>query len=238
MSDQKYKCLIVDDEQPARALLASYVEKVPHLELVGTCKNSMEAMSKMNETDVDVLLLDIQMPDLTGVDLLKSLSKKPVTIFTTAYQEYALVGYELDVVDYLLKPFPLDRFLSAINKAIDLIRLRQAGTVYTPASITEEYMVIKADHKLHKVKIGSILYIEGLREYVTYHLEGKRKIIALESLKSIESLLQKQGFIRVHKSFIVNKHHVQHLEGNRVKVGEEMIPVGASYRELAHKLML
>lgn len=223
-----FTCLIVDDEQPARELLKSYVEKMPQLQLVALCKNAMEAKVALEQQEVDLMLLDIQMPDLSGVELLKTLRSRPATIFTTAYQEYALEGYQVDVVDYLLKPFSFSRFVQAIDKAI--ARVEAESGIMQKSGNAPESMVIKADHKLHKIILSDIRYIEGLREYVTYHL-AHTKVISLESLKSIEHKLKDHGFVRAHKSFIVNKKWVQVLDGNQLKIGEHNIPVGASYKE-------
>lgn len=232
-----YTCLIVDDEQPARVLLENYVKKLPQLQLKGACKSAMEGIEVLNREKIDLLFLDIQMPDLTGLDMLKSLRNRPLTIFTTAYQEYALDGYELDVVDYLLKPFTFARFTQAVNKSVELLELRSGERPIQSLSNsqeTQDTIIIKAEHKIHKIKLSDIRYIEGLREYVTYHLtEGK--IIVLESLKSIEEKFGSAGFLRVHKSFIVNKAYVQMMEGNRLHMGDQKIPVGASYKDFVVK---
>ncbi|MEO9966138.1 MAG: response regulator transcription factor [Reichenbachiella sp.] len=231
----KFTCLIIDDEQPARELLEQYVKKVPQLELIQSCKNAMEAIEAINSHQVDLIFLDIQMPDLTGIEMIKTLRNQPATIFTTAYQEFALEGYQLNVVDYLLKPFPFTRFIQAVNKACNGLEI---GTTKkgkdNSVESKDESMVIKAEHKLYKVEISNILFIEGLREYVTYHLVD-RKIISLQALKDIDLNLRSHGFVRVHKSFIVNKHWVEVLDGNRLKIGERSIPVGAAYKEIAVK---
>lgn len=226
----EYTCLIIDDEQPARELLKTYVGKVPHLTLVKSCKSALEGIEVINSQPVDLVFLDIQMPDLTGIDMLKSLRSQPATIFTTAYQEFALEGYQLDVVDYLLKPFPFNRFMQAVNKACEAIEKKADKTIEGSIPKGPETLVIKAEHKLYKVEIREIKFIEGLREYVTYHLSD-HKIISLQALKDIEADLKNQGFVRVHKSFIVNKKWVEVMDGNRLKVGEKLIPVGAAYKE-------
>lgn len=224
-----YTCLIIDDEQPARELLKNYVEKVPHLKLVKTCKNALEAIEMINNQPIDLIFLDIQMPDLTGIDMLKSLRHQPLTIFTTAYQEFALEGYQLDVADYLLKPFPFNRFVQAVNKACELIEIRHNKKTTSSPIDRSDTLIIKAEHKLYKIITEDIRYIEGLREYVTYHL-ADRKIISLQALKDIDVNLKNNGFVRVHKSFIVNKKWVEMIEGNQLKVGDKNIPVGASYK--------
>ena len=227
----KYTCLIVDDEQLARRLLKDFVAKVPMLELKGMCKNPLEAMDILQTEHIDIMFLDIQMPELTGIEFIKSMSHKPAIIFTTAYSEYALEGYQLDVIDYLVKPFPLDRFIKAVNKATDYIDLqRNAGKKNDLESMDSNYILLHADHKIYKVNLDDILYIEGLKEYVSYFTKEKR-IIVLQSLKSIEESLPSNKFIRVHRSYIVPINRIKTLDGNQVQIGEKLIPIGRSYKE-------
>ena len=220
------KCIIADDEHPALQLLANYISKMPELELVAQCENALEANQFLQEGKIDLIFLDIQMPDLTGLDLLKSLKNKPVVILTTAYSEYALESYELDVTDYLVKPFSFERFIQAVNKAQELITLKknkgsQAG---------KPHLFVKADYKKVKLNYEDILYIEGLREYVSFFTKDKR-IIVLESMKNLESTLPADEFIRVHKSYIVSIEKVDAVVGNLLEIGDKQIPVGKSYRE-------
>ena len=229
----KINCIIVDDELYARKLLAGYVEKIPGLELKSQCKNSMEAMQALNNDKIDLMFLDIQMPDLTGVEFLKTLPRKPVVIFTTAYHDYALEGYELDVIDYMLKPISFERFLKGVNKAFDFINIKKNRFEIhiTEKSTTEkDYINLKADYKIYKVKLNDILYIEGLREYVTFRTK-ERKYIVLESLKHLEEILPSSKFMRVHKSYIINSEKVNSLYGNIIEIGEQEIPIGKSYAE-------
>lgn len=223
-----YTCLIVDDEQLARKLLEEFVSKIPSLQLKGMCKNPLEAMEIIREEHIDIIFLDIQMPELTGVEFIKTLKQKPAIIFTTAYSEYALEGYQLDVIDYLVKPFPLDRFIKAVNKAIDFIDLKKKAEDHVGKD--SEYILLHADHKIYKVQLSEIQYIEGLKEYVSYFTPGKR-IIVLQSLKSIEETLPSDQFIRVHRSYIVPIRKIKTLEGNQVQIGEKLIPIGRSYKE-------
>lgn len=226
-----YTCLIVDDEQLARKLLEGFVDKVPGLVLKGMCKNPLEAMEILQNEHIDILLLDIQMPELTGVEFLKTLTDKPTTIFTTAYSEYAIEGYQLDVIDYLVKPFSLERFLQAINKAIGHIDLKRKATVSGDGkSGQKEFLLLHADHKIYKVRLEDIQYIEGLKEYVSYFTKEKR-IIVLQSLKSIEESLPKDQFIRIHRSYIVPIDKIKTLDGNQVQIGDKLIPIGRSYKE-------
>lgn len=223
----KVRCLIVDDEQLARELIAAYCNKIPNLEVVAQCKSPIEAIDIIQKEEIDLLFLDIQMPDLTGIELLKTLSIKPQVIFTTAYSEYALEGYELEVVDYLLKPIPFERFMQAYNKALKNLLPKTAAPETNPAA---DYLILKADHKTHKVKHSDILYIEGLKEYVSYYTKDQR-IIVLQSLKSLEESLPPSQFIRIHKSYIINKSHVQVIEGNQVAILDKKIPIGKSYKD-------
>ena len=225
-----YTCLIVDDEQLARTLLEEFVAKVPMLELKGMCKNPLEAMDILKSEHIDIMFLDIQMPELTGVEFVKTLQHKPGIIFTTAYSEYALEGYELDVVDYLVKPFPLDRFIKAVNKAIDFIDLKRNAGKVDQDNMDSNYILLHADHKIYKVNLDDIQYIEGLKEYVSYYTKEKR-IIVLQSLKSIEESLPSNKFIRVHRSYIVPINRIKTLDGNQVQIGEKLIPIGRSYKE-------
>ena len=232
-------CLIVDDEQPARELLASYVEKLDFLELVGSCRGPIEAFSVLREKSVDLVFLDIQMPDLKGTDFLRTLDPKPTVIFTTAYPDYALEGYQLDVTDYLLKPFSFERFFQAVNKAVQQVKLKNnSGAVETESysATTEQkphknYITVKSGHRLHKLQWDDILYIEGLREYVTFYT-GNGKLVVLDSLKRLEEELPSSQFMRIHKSYIVNTGKVQSLYGNQLEIGEQKLPVGKSYKEV------
>ena len=227
----KIKCALIDDEELARALLEQFISKVPQLELVGQYKNPLEFLDLSNENKVDLLFLDIQMPEITGTEFLKSLREKPVVVFTTAYPEYALEGYQLDVADYLVKPFSLDRFLHSVQKVSQLINQRQA-----PVS---DLLVINAGHKTFRVNTHDILYIEGLREYVSYYTSDGQRIVALESLKKLEEeILPKDKFIRVHKSYIININRAKVIEGNTISIGDKKIPIGASYKEATIKRLI
>lgn len=231
--NEKYNVIIVDDEYLAQKLLQDYVSKVEQLQLVATCSNAFEAMEALKSNRVDIMLLDIQMPDLTGLELVKSLDKKPAVIFTTAYSEFAVDAFNLAVSDYLLKPFNFPRFFQAINKAIGQVPPR-AGNALKPAADTisrsNEFITVKADYKLYKINYDDLLFIEGQHEYVTFHTT-QRRITALFALKDLEEMLPKDRFVRVHKSYIVSFKHIQDLDKSDVTVMGNKIPVGASYRE-------
>ena len=233
---KKMNCLIVDDEELARELVENYINRLPHLTVVGKCANPFEAIRILQEQPVDLLFLDIQMPELTGVEFLKTLSKAPAIIFTTAYDQYALAGYELSVIDYLLKPFSFTRFLQAVNKATEIIDLRHNAQEEGPSPVTAdsspplEFLLINADRKVHRVYLKDIVYIQSMKEYVVYFTD-QGKLMAWGSLKSLEEKLPIIDFMRVHKSYIVAKNRVNSLNGNQLELGEITIPIGGSYRQ-------
>lgn len=222
-------CLIVDDEELARALLANYAARLPFLRVVGQCKDPLEAIAALHEQPVDLLLLDIQMPGLTGIELLKTLHHKPAVILTTAYSQYALEGYALDVADYLLKPFSFERFAQAINKVMDRRKPEPAPALPEPEP-AKDYILVKSEHKVFRLKFDDIHYVESMREYVAYHTPQGR-ILSLYALKNLEEDLPAERFIRIHKSYIVAIQKVTALEGNMVVIGKDKLPIGASYKE-------
>ena len=234
MSSKTIRCLIVDDEELARNLLQNFIGRLPHLEVAGQCKDPLEAMAVLQNNDIDLVFLDIQMPGLTGVEFLRSMKITPLVIFTTAYPEYALEGYSLDVVDYLLKPFSFERFVQAVNKATARLHANRPSETTPPTTHVQEpakdHILVKADYKLHRIKLEDIQYIESMREYVAYHTPNGR-LLSLQSLKSLEEELPADRFIRIHKSYIVPIDKIEALEGNMVHIGKEKLPVGASYRE-------
>lgn len=226
------KCILVEDEQLARVLLESYVNKIPELQLVGIAKNGSDALELVNEKKPDLVITDIQMPGLSGTDFVRMLDKGPSVIFTTAYRDYAMDGFELDAIDYLLKPFSFERFQKAVLKALSYFELKEKSV--QPADLKNNYLTIKADHKLYKVQYSDIRYIEGMREYVSFYTSSGR-ITALMSLKYLESNLPSEIFVRCHKSFIVNKNMVEALDGHNLVLQEKQIPVGQLYKETVMK---
>lgn len=232
------RCLVVDDEELARALLQNYIGRMPNLELVAACANPLEAMSVLQQQGADLLFLDIQMPELTGIEFLRTLTQKPLVIFTTAYAEYALDGYALDVMDYLLKPFSFERFVQAVNKAAAQLQNRPPAS--TPAleadaaAPAKDYILVKADHKVYRLKLDDILYIQSMREYVAFYTSTGR-LMSLNALRTLEEELPPDRFIRIHKSYIVAIDKIDTLEGNMVHVGKEQLPIGANYREMVLK---
>jgi len=230
------KCLIVDDEHIARKILSDYVAKVPELELVATCSSALQALNHINKTKIDVLFLDIQMPDLTGLDFLKIIPNKPATILTTAYSEYAVQSYELDVVDYLLKPIDFERFYKAIAKVISL---RDSKADFVPDSVTPQNtdkLFIKADNKIIKVAFNEIVVINGDGPYVQIITANGRKIMSLQSMHKLEELLPK-NFYRIHRSHIVNIDHIESIDGNMVKLKNHVAVLSKNKREEFLKLI-
>lgn len=235
----KYRCMIIDDEELARDLIENFIERISYLQLKGKFSNPLKALSDLRDGAIDIIFLDIQMPEMTGIEFLKTLSNTPAVIFTTAYDRYALEGYELSVIDYLLKPFSFARFLKAVNKATDLIELKREGKE-SKRSITSsdkphllEFLTVKADHKIFRLHLKDIVYIQSNKEYVVYHTNQK-KIMSLGSLRSLEDKLP-SDFLRIHKSYIVSKKHVKNLEGNQLNLGDINLPIGGSYRDLVIK---
>lgn len=221
------RCLIVDDEELARRLIASYCERLPQLELIGQSASPAEALPLLITGEVDLLFLDIQMPGMTGLDLLRSLRHPPAVILTTAYDKYALEGYDLDAVDYLLKPFGFDRFVRAVSR----VEYRGATTEVLSTRVpAQTYQLVKADYKVYRIAHADIVYVESMREYVAYHTRDGKRTLTLGSLKQLELELP-DGFLRVHKSYIVARDQVTALEGNQLRIGDKLLPIGGSYRE-------
>ncbi|SFQ26964.1 LytR/AlgR family response regulator transcription factor [Hymenobacter arizonensis] len=237
------RCIAVDDEAYASRLLAAYIEKVPFLELVGTTTKPIEALLWVQEGRADLVFLDIQMPELTGLQFLKLCGNKCKVILTTAYPEYALDGYEHDVVDYLLKPIAFDRFLRAAQKAYALLTpsLAPAPAPMPPtlaAPAPTNYMFVKGDskNKFQRVSHDDILYIEGLKNYVSIFVPGQR-IVTYQSLRELETQLPQPPFMRVHKSYIVSLNHIRLIDGNSLTIGQESIAVGETYRKAFFKVI-
>ena len=224
-------CLIVDDEALARKLLTDYVQKIEGLKLIGVATNALEAKNILSNQKVDLLFLDIQMPNLTGIELLKILKDPPITILTTAYSEYALEGYQLNVIDYLLKPIAFERFYRAVAKSIDYFKLSQQSIESSVATSEKgDYFFVKSDSKIVKVDFPDILHIEGMREYVRIHTLNE-KIITLISLQKLLDTLPQSNFTRIHKSFIINIDHIKSVQGNAVSIGNDVLPVSKTYRD-------
>jgi len=227
------RCIVIDDENLALELIEDDILKVPFLQLVKKCRSGIEALDVLQTEKIDLLFLDIQMPDISGIQFLKSLPHKPLVIFTTAYEKYALEGFELDVVDYLLKPYSFERFLKAVNKAqehMSILEKNQALPSTEEISFSNQYIFVKSDYKLVKIEIAEIQYIESLKDYIKI-IVGDKPVVTLSSMKAIEEKLVAPDFIRIHRSFIVNLRKIQYIHRNFVKVGDREIPIGDNYKE-------
>jgi DNA-binding LytR/AlgR family response regulator len=227
------KAIIVDDEPLALDVLETYIDKMPNVSLIAKCENAIEANEALINNEVDLMFLDIQMPQITGVEFLKSLDNPPAVIFTTAYPDYAVEGFELNAVDYLLKPISLDRFMKAVNKVSEKMGKKSNAGGKT-VEMEGDFFFVKADKKLIKVDFDDIIYIEGLKDYVIIRQEAGR-VITLQTMKSLEVKLPESTFKRVHRSYIVNIHKINAVVGNMLEVTEKgqtkHIPIGKNYRE-------
>ena len=222
------KVLIIDDEPLALDILETYIERIPDLELIAKCDNAIDANEIIQKEEVDLVFLDIQMPQMTGIELIKSLPSAPKFVFTTAYTEYAVDGFELNALDYLVKPIAFDRFLKAVNKYKESVDAKSNN------SNSDDFFFVKADKKLIKIHFNEILYIEGLKDYVIIKKEQGR-VIALQTMKSLESKLPSNLFMRVHRSYIVNINKIKAVVGNAIEITEagqaKHIPIGKNYKE-------
>jgi len=231
-----FKVLIVDDEPLARKLLNEHASKIPQLEVVGQCKTALEAQMVLQSQQVDILLLDIQMPDLTGLEFLRTLRNRPATILTTAYAEYAVNAYDLEVVDYLLKPIVFERFFRAVSRAMGRnAPPSEAATPYVSPIQAEsqparQSLFVKTDQRLVQVNYADIRYIEGLREYVRIHTR-QDQLIVLQSLSRLMDALPTEQFARIHRSYIINLSHIDSIVGNTVYIGEAELPISKGQKE-------
>jgi DNA-binding LytR/AlgR family response regulator len=231
----KIKCLLVDDEPLALDALESLIQKIPELEIINKCQNAVEALQVIHTSKIDLLLLDIQMPELTGIEMLKSLAHPPKVIFTTAYREYAIEAFELDVIDYLVKPVSLERLIRSINRYHD--RISQKSTPQLPEKkLSGKTITIYSDKKNYRVNTSSILYIEGLKDYTRIHTDNGR-LITRKTLKNLEEILPDGDFIRVHRSFIVPFPRLDSWTTYSVIIKDNEIPVGRTYRKTIMKLL-
>jgi DNA-binding LytR/AlgR family response regulator len=230
------KVIAIDDEPLALQLVKGYIEKTPFLELTGLFDNPVDAVSFISSADVDLVMLDIQMPDLPGTELARVISGGPKVIFTTAYEKYALEGFRLDAVDYLLKPFSYAEFLKAVQKADKLIELERKQL--PSLEVKNDFLFIKSDYKIRRINFSEIHYIEGLKDYVKIFLTGEKKpVLSLSTLKALEARLPGDRFMRVHRSFIVNLDTVKVIERNRIVYGDVRIPVTDQYKENFQKFL-
>jgi len=231
----KVNCIIIDDEPWALDLLEDFIKKVPYLNLVARCEGPVEAFPYFEKGEIDLVLLDIRMPDLSGTQFLKVLNKKPAVIFVTAHNEFAVEGFELDAVDYLLKPVSFDRFMAAVNKAYEFIGFRKAKTTLRK---DDDFLFIKTSHKIQKIFYSDILYLEGLKDYTKIHLvDSKKPFVTLQSLKYFESRLPHEEFIRIHRSYIISLRKVDTVSRKAVLLGETELPCSEHYRNLLYSII-
>ena len=231
---EKIRCAVVDDEPLALGLMASYVKKTPFLELVGSYSSAVQAMQEMHDNPVDLIFLDIQMPELNGLDYSRMISPQTRVVFTTAFNQYALDGYKVNAIDYLLKPISYPDFLLAANKAQEWFRLVEQSQQSEKKENQDEKLSIfvKSDYKLIRIELKNILYVEGLKDYVKIYEDNTgRPVISLMSMKAMEEMLPADRFMRVHRSYIVQKEKIRIIEHNRIVFGNTYIPIGDSYKQ-------
>lgn len=239
---QKIKCIIIDDEPIARQYLGDYVARMPQLELIAAFSRAVDAYGMIESGETDLVFLDIQMPGLTGIEFMRTLQKKPAIVLTTAYSEYALQGYELDVMDYLLKPISFERFARSVAKVISRLTSspeKKENSVTEPMDAPvapRDYIFVKSGYKSVKVNITDILYVEGMKEYVVIYTKTK-KYTKLDRMKNIETLLNDQGFVRIHKSYIVSVRNIDAVFGNTVEINGIQLPIGRSFKEELNNLL-
>lgn len=225
----KYTCIIIEDEPLALEKTKDFVGKVPFLQLSATFDNALTGLAYLNNNKVDILFLDINMDELTGIELLQSSKINSQVIITTAYQEYALKGYELQITDYLLKPFSFNRFLQAVNKA-------QENIVHRTSDPHPDFIFVKTENRLEKIMLNEIVYIEGMRDYLRIHTVNK-KLMTLQNFSEFEKLIPSSLVCRVHKSYMVALNKIESIERSRIKIADQMIPISETYKELFFQLI-
>lgn len=224
------KCIAIDDEPLALQQIAGYIQQIPFLKLVAQCSNAFDALKVINSEQVDLMFVDINMPDIDGLEFVKSLEIKPLLIFTTAYSEFAIEGFKVDALDYLLKPFYFSEFSKAVQKAKKQFELMHLKPEVPDKE--DDFLFIKSEYKLVRINLNDIRYIEGMKEYVRIHLEGQKPVMTLLSMKSLEEKLPESKFLRVHRSFIVNADKITTVERFRIVFDEKVfIPVSENYKE-------
>lgn len=227
----KIRCLIVDDETLAQDVIASYIKDFPVVELVRKCSNAIEALEALQEEDIQLIFLDVKMPTLSGINMLKSIPAPPCVIFTTAYAQHAVEGFELNAVDYLLKPFSFERFMQAVNKARRKIELEASAAGGKRVGKDPDFIIVKADKKLHKLNFEEITYFNSIGDYLKIFMKNGKVIITNETLKRIEESLPSDLFLRIHKSYIVAVRSILYIEGNQLVIEGAALPIGLTYKE-------
>jgi DNA-binding LytR/AlgR family response regulator len=238
-SNNKINCLVVDDEPPALEVLRKYIESVPSLILAGICGNAVEALAIIQHKPIDILFLDIQMPQILGTDFIRTLTNPPKIIFTTAYRKYAVEGFDLDAVDYLLKPISFERFLKAVNKTMKT-SLKQTGysdgTYANENEIVNTHIHFRADRKILKIALDDILYFESLKDYIKVVTKFKT-ILTKHSISSLEENLPEPGFLRIHRSYIVAVNKIEYFTNEIVGIGKQELPISRMYRHEVEKVL-
>lgn len=229
---KKYTCLVADDEPKARSIIEAYIQELPYLTCVATCKNAFEVLTTLQDTTVDILFLDIKMPNLTGLNMLKTLEKRPKVIFITAYSEFAVEAFDLGVVDYLMKPIPFERFLKAVNRCMDAPSTPSVSEPFLTPQLRkdEDFIFLKTDRTFIKVLLHDICYVEAYGNYVKVHLTDKTWVVS-EKISTICDNLNAAEFIRVHKSYIVSLSKIEQLENNMISIKKAHIAVSDTYRK-------
>lgn len=233
------RCIVVDDEPLALEILTDYIAKIPELSLVKSTTNAIEALAIVQRGDADLVFLDVQMPELTGIQFLKIINGKCDVILTTAYPQYALESYELNVVDYLLKPIAFDRFYKSVQKVLNNRSSTPVGAVSpssAPAQESVDFIFVKTEHKIQRVDLESILYIEGLKDYISIYTENER-VVTLQNMKKMEEILPGNRFVRVHRSYIIALDKIVSIERGRIHISDKTIPVGDTYRDHFFRLI-
>ena len=229
----KVRCLLVDDEPLAIQLIQNHIDQLDTFEVVGTCSNAIKALEMLRTVPVDLMFLDIKMPQITGIDFLKTLKNPPAVIITTAYREYAIEGYDLDLIDYLLKPITFDRFFKAVDRYLRLRSPNVKSEVFSPVT-AQQSIYIKAGGKFHNLNKEEVLYVESLKDYIVIHCTDK-KITAKYKIGDLETELQDKAFLRIHRSFIVNLKKITAFTAYDIEIGTKELPIGASYKEYVFK---
>lgn len=224
----KIKCLLVDDEPLAIKLIENHISKIDALEVVAKCNNALKAFEILNTQEIDLMFLDIKMPNITGIDFLKTLKNPPKTIFTTAYRDYAIESYDLEAVDYLLKPITFERFFKAIDRLLRENKILENTKIQTPQV---DFIILKSGNKHHKIVKGDILYIESLKDYIKIHTIDDKYIVSKYKISDIEQDLMESHFLRVHRSYIININKINAFTINDIEVSSTEIPIGASYKD-------
>lgn len=231
MKKERINCIIVDDEPVAREILEDHLGRIGQVHVVASCKNAVEAFQAINSHPVDLVFLDIQMPDISGLSFAKSVNRNLKIIFTTAYREYAVEGFDLRAVDYLLKPISFERLMQAIDKYLEENSITRKAQVREVHENHDDSMFVRSERKMVRVSFSEVLFIESLGDYIKIHLVGGKTLVTRDSISNIETVLPQEDFIRVHRSYIVGRHHIDSYTSDTIGIGKHEIPISRSYRE-------